>query len=550
MQGVKSENKRRNMKIRHHSPALIDPTAASGLKSSRRDVAKFMDTGGANWLAPRLIAYLLILLTTSFANALDPHPPPGGYLRKVFTVEDGLPDNQVNAILQSPNGFLWVGTDAGLARFDGAHFAQIRFRSGLSREVQVTSLALAHDGSLWVGTIAGLMHIPKSGLDHFDRSEVASYHPGPSLSDQITSLRVSRTGTLWVGTNRGLYRFDQGKFVSVIPQELISAVEEGANGNLLVITGHGFVEWDGSQVKRYPDLPRQLGVRAHELFQVLDDHSGVRWYCTAAGIARSIDGSIQRLPPYGRSLLWQAAYRIYEDQQGNIWSTTFKGIFRVIGGRPKPVVADSRVTAMYTDVDGDLWIGTANSGLIRLKDRTIHMYTTTDGLPGDVVMTVLASHDGILWVGNNCGGLSRFDGKYFRTYNEKDGLSNSCVWSLAEDSKKNLWVGTWGGGLYRFRDGRFTQYSTHQGLPSVAVLSIVAARDGSLWLATTEGLSHMRGETFRNYTTADGLSSDRVTSVFQDRGGGIWAGTSSGVDRLVGNRFVPIQPGTETANVP
>jgi ligand-binding sensor domain-containing protein len=122
--------------------------------------------------------------------------------------------------------------------------------------------------------------------------------------------------------------------------------------------------------------------------------------------------------------------------------------------------------------------------------------------------------------------------------------------SLAEDSKQNIWIGTWGGGLYRFRDGHFTQYSTSQGLPSVAVLSIVGARDGSLWLATTEGLSHMIDGTFHNYTTADGLSSDRVTSVFQDREGGVWAGTSSGVDRLVGDRLVPVQPVTETAEVP
>lgn len=496
-----------------------------------------------------IIIYLLMLVATKPANAFDPHQSPSGYLRRVFTVEDGLPDNQVNAIIESPNGFLWIGTDAGLARFDGAHFAQIRFRSGVSREVQVTSLALVPDGSLWVGTVAGLIHIPKSGLDHFDRSLVTLYHPGASLSDQITSLRVSRAGILWVGTYRGLYRFDQGTFVPVIQRELISAVEEASNGNLLIVTGHGFVEWDGSRIMRYPGLPRQLGVGAYEIFQVFEDRSGVRWYCTAAGIARRVNGSIQRLAPYSRSRVWQAAYRIYEDPLGNIWSTTFKGIFRATADRLEPVVADSRVTAMYSDVDGDLWIGTANSGLIRLKDRTIRMYTTSDGLPGEVIMSVLTSHDGTLWAGSNCGGLSRFDGQHLRTYNEKDGLSNSCVWSLAEDSRQNLWVGTWGGGLYRFRDGHFTQYSTSQGLPSVVVLGIVAARDGSLWIATTEGLSHMLQRTFHNYTTADGLSSDRVNSVFQDRGGGIWAGTVSGVDHLVGERFVPIQSGPETENV-
>lgn len=547
--GIKSMNTRREMRIRHHSPALIDPTPESVSKSSRCDLANFTDSSGTSRRVLLFVVCLMMLAATIPANALDPHQPPGGYLRRAFTVEDGLPDNQVNVIVGSPNGFLWIGTDAGLARFDGAHFAQIRFRSGVSREAQVTSMALMPDGSLWVGTVAGLIRIPKSGLDHFDRSLIATYHPGASLSDQITCLKVSHAGTLWVGTNRGLYKFDQGSFVPLLPQELISAVEEAANGNLLIVTGHGFVEWDGSRIMGYPELPPQLGVGAHEIYQVFDDRSGVRWYCTSAGIARSVNGSIYRLAPYGRSRMWQAAYRIYEDPQGNLWSTTFKGIFRASADRQEPVVADSRVTAMYSDVDGDLWIGTANSGLIRLKDRTIRMYTTSDGLPGDVVMSVLTSHDGTLWAGSNCGGLSRFDGQYFRTYNEKDGLSNSCVWSLAEDSWQNLWVGTWGGGLYRFRDGHFTQYSTSQGLPSVVVLSIVAAHDGSLWIATAEGLSHMVKGTFHNYTTADGLSSDRVNSVFQDHTGGIWAGTVSGVDHLVGERFVPISTGPEMDNV-
>ncbi len=496
----------------------------------------------------QIIAYLLLFLVAANpGSALDPQQSPGGYLRRVFTVEDGLPDNQVNALVQSPNGFLWVGTDAGLARFDGAHFAQIHFRAGNSREVQVTSLALGPDGSLWVGTVAGLVHIPKSGLDHFDRSLVSVLHPGASLSDQITALLVSRAGILWVGTNRGLYRLDRGTFVPLIQQESISAVEEASNGNLLVVTGRGFVEWDGAQIVRDPGLPRQLGVFSNEIFHVLEDRAGVRWYCTTAGIARRVNGAIQRLAPYGRSRMWQAAYRIYQDPQGNVWSTTFKGIFRATADHLEQVIGDSRITAMYSDMDGDLWIGTANSGLIRLKDRAIRMYTASDGLPGEVVMSVLTSHDGTVWAGSNCGGLSRFDGQRLRTYNERDGLSNSCVWSLAEDNKQNLWIGTWGGGLYRFRDGHFTQYS--QQLPSDAVLSIVAARDGSLWIATTEGLSHMVEGRFRNYTTADGLSSDRVTSVFQDRAGDIWAGTTAGVDHLVGARFEPIQPRPENENV-
>jgi signal transduction histidine kinase/ligand-binding sensor domain-containing protein len=482
------------------------------------------------------------------ALALDPRQPASSYLRTDFTVEDGLPDNRVNAITQTQNGFLWVGTDGGLARFDGEHFTQIRLRAGISKEIPVNVLLTAADGALWVGTDSGLAHIPSTALDHFDRSLVTIYHPGVSLSDWISCL-LFRQGVLWVGTNRGLYRFDRGQFVPVIPDEQISKIDQTSDGHLLIITGHGFLEWDGSRILRYPGFPSRLSVHSDEIFQVVEDRHGVRWFCTGGGVARLVNGSFQKLAPYGRSL--GGAYRIYEDPQGNVWTNKSSGLFRANGNRLETVALGVHPTYMYTDVSGDLWVATGSEGLLRFKDRTFQMYTTADGLPGsNIAMTVLSAHDGTLWVGSNCGGLSRFDGQRFKVYGEKNGLANTCVWSLAEDANHDLWIGTWGGGLHRFRDGHFTQYSTAQGLPSSVVLSIVAARDGSLWIATTEGLSHMQNDHFRNYTMADGLSSDRIPTVFQDRSGGIWAATAAGVDHLVGDRFMPVRAAAEAEDAP
>lgn len=481
------------------------------------------------------------------ALALDPQQPPSSYLRTDFTVEDGLPDNQVNAVTQTRNGFLWVGTDGGLARFDGEHFTQIRLRAGTSKEIPVSFLLTAADGALWVGTDAGLAHIPSAALDHFDRSLVTIYHPGVSLSDRVSSLLI-RDGVLFVGTYRGLYRFDRGNFVPVIRDEQISMLDSTADGHLLIITARGFIEWDGSRITQYPELPGQLNVHNDEIFQVIEDRQGVRWFCTGGGVVRLVHGSFKRVAPYGRFL--GAAYRIYQDPQGNIWTNKSKGLYRVTGNRLEAVAVGVHPTYMYSDVNGDLWVATSSEGLLRFKERTFQMYTTADGLPTNIAMSVLSAHDGTLWVGSNCGGLSRFDGKRFKTYSEKDGLANSCVWSLAEDANHDLWIGTWGGGLHRFRDGHFTQYSISEGLPSPVVLSIVAAHDGSLWIATSEGLSHMQNGHFRNYSMADGLSSDRITTVFQDRGGGIWAATFSGVDHLVGDRFVPVRAAPEAEDEP
>jgi signal transduction histidine kinase/ligand-binding sensor domain-containing protein len=480
--------------------------------------------------------------TTLIQAALALNPVrlgPSDYVRKNVTIEEGLPDSHVNVIVQSQNGYLWVGTDGGLARFDGTHFALVHFRSENSREVAVHSLISTSNGDLWVGTDSGLEHVPKTAVDHFDRTLVKLYHPGAGLSDQISCLHLSREGVLWVGTNRGLYLLDHGSFVTVIAKEMISRIESASNGHLLIITGEGFAEWDGSRLLRHPEVALQLGVKKNEIFHVFEDHAGVTWFCTAAGVARRANGSMQRLSPYDRSL-GNPAFRPYEDVQGDVWITTQKGLFRIAGGHLEPFDPALLARDIYSDRDGDLWIGTGDTGLARFRRRIIRMYTKADGLPNDWVQTTLSGQDGTLWVGNNCGGLSRFDGRRFTTYREKDGLSNSCVWSLAEDRNHDIWVGTWGGGLYRFSRGHFTQFSKSQGLPSEIVVSVIGAQDGSLWIATEGGLVHMQSGHLRNYTMADGLSSDRITSVYQDQKGGIWAGTSAGIDRLAGDRFVPV----------
>lgn len=480
------------------------------------------------------------------ARAVDSNQPATSYIRTTFSVEDGLSSNVVNAIVQTRNGFLWIGTDAGLNRFDGRHFTPIYFRGPSSTPQGIVSaLAEGSDGDLWIGTNAGLVRIARPALDRFERSLSVFYHPGPGMSDEITWLHCARDGVLWVGTSAGLYRFAGERFETVIPGANISRIEESADGHLFVIRDQGFIELDGTRVVPHPGLSQQLGVDTGaggptgiELFHVFQDRNGVVWFCTAKGLARRVSGSIERVQPYG--VKGQSIYRVYEDPQGNLWVYGASGIFRVSGTKLEPVVPSIQIRSISADRDGNLWIGTNGEGLLRFRDRSIRIFSRPDGLPNNVPMTVLSRRDGSLWVGNNCGGLSVFDGKRFKTYDEKDGLSNSCVWALAEGKSGELWVGTWGGGLFRFADGHFVQFSLRQGLADRVVRAITVAHDGSLWIATQNGLSHMVDGQFHNYTTTDGLSSNRVASVYQDRHGTIWAGTSRGINRMVGDRFAPV----------
>jgi signal transduction histidine kinase/ligand-binding sensor domain-containing protein len=466
------------------------------------------------------------------------------YVRQDFTVEDGLPDNVVNAITQAGNGLLWVGTESGLASFDGRQFTPIDLRiPGSPAQGAVNALVEASNGDLWVGTNAGLVQIPSRVLDQFDPTQLIYYRLGAKGTSEVESLYQTREGVLWVGTNHGLYRDEGGRFALAVPTLYIVRITEALNGNLLLITDRGFIEWDGRKVIEHPGLAASLGVHEDQIFNVFQDASGTMWYCTDAGVIRRGPHSFAKFQP--GLIARERAYRTYEDPQGSIWVATGKGMYRAVGDRLEGPSPNIQARSFYVDKDGELWIGTNGSGLVRLKRRIVRMYTRADGLPNDIAMAVLSSHDGRLWVGGNCG-LSVFDGNRFKVYREKDGLANSCIWSLAEDGNHDLWVGTWGGGLFRFRDGHFVQFSRDQGLVSNVVLHIAVAHDDSLWIATPDGISHMQNGHIRNYTTADGLTSNEVFDVYEDDRGRILAATQGGIDQLVDETFIPLLPTPQT----
>jgi len=483
---------------------------------------------------------IFAMMLAGAARAQDSSRLVDDYIRTDFTVEHGLPDNVVNAIVQTENGLLWVGTESGLASFDGRDFTAIDLKTaGSPSPGAVHALLESSDGGLWVGTDAGVVVIPRSALDRFDPALLTFYHLGSGPSDEVEALLQARDGVVWAGTDHGLYRQDSGRFAEVIPALSIGRIDEALDGHLLLITGQGFIDWDGHQILRHPGLAAGLGVHEDEIFGVFQDPSGTMWYCTNQGVMRRGD---PRPPPLQPSNVAKtAAFRIYRDFQGNLWVASGIGIYRVHGAQLETPAPNLHARSFYVSRDGDLWIGSNGNGLVHLRRRVVHMFTAADGLPNDITMAVLPGHDGRLWVGSNCG-LSAFDGERFKFYSEKDGLLNSCVWSLAEDAKDNLWIGTYGGGLFRFRDGRFIQYSAEQGLISKIVLQVVVAQDDSLWAATPDGLSHIQDGHIRNYTVADGLSSNRILSVHQDRGGNLWVATQGGVDRLAGERFLPLPP--------
>jgi signal transduction histidine kinase/ligand-binding sensor domain-containing protein len=474
---------------------------------------------------------LLLLMPLGSAWATDPPQQlSNDYIRTRFADVEGLSSGLVENMVQSRDGFLWLrqnGTQ--LTRFDGRHFV-------IFDEIgRALSMAVAPNGDLWVGTVADLKQIPASALNQSSPLPFTSYHPGQGLSNNISAVRFTRNGLLWVGTARGLYRFRDGAFTLVLPGAYIEEIEEARNGHLWITTRDGPIEWDGSQVVSHPELEIELGVKIAEIFHVFEDSHGVTWFCTKNGVARTVNGVIEKLASWGPK--GRRAVRGYEDPRGRVWFAREEGLFRATTGGLELVAPGMIVRKMFGDESGDLWVGTNGDGLFRFKERAVRMFTTADGLPGNIAMTVLVTHDGTLWSGFNCGGITRFDGHSFQVYNEKNGLRNSCVWSLAEDANHDLWIGTYGGGLFRFHDGSFSQYSKDRGLATDVVENILAVRDGSLWFIDGTIVDHMIDGHIRHYTQKDGLSSRVIIRAFEDQSGGIWARGFQGTDHLQGDRF-------------
>lgn len=468
-------------------------------------------------------------------GGLDPGKSLTQYQMEVWGADDGLPQKSIYSIRQSKDGFLWLGTQEGLVRFDGIEFHTYdKTNSALVRNA-ISAICESEDGTIWVGTREG-------GLTRFREGESRTIGSEQGLSsDNISSIAAGATGNLWIGTDdAGLNVLRDGKIYSYtiedgLPGKSINVLLVDSDGLLWIGTrGAGLSSFDGQQFR---NLGVAEGLPSEDITSLYEDSDGKLLVGTRDGhVAEYEDGVLSRvITEHSWEERAGAISTILEDNLGTVWvGTDKKGLVRMWGGNHDHLTAAEglpahNIKSLLQDREGTLWIGTDGGGLVRLQNGKFNPWGANEGLSADYAYGVFEDRSGNIWVGTEGAGVNRLGKDGVQSIRASDGLGSDVVYAIEQTSDGSMWFGTEGAGLARYRNGRMDLFTTDDGLPTNTIYALYTDSAGRLWIGTSSGgLTSFYQGSFRTLTTDQGLSSSLVTVIMESVRGGLWVGTYDG----------------------
>jgi signal transduction histidine kinase/ligand-binding sensor domain-containing protein len=522
-----------------------------------------------NWLRGCLVAGIAGFCLVNAACALDSARDVSQYIHDKWGANRGFLGGAVYAICQSEDGYLWIGTERGLVRFDGFTFTLIQRPLPESPPIgAVRGLVSDVEGNLWVRLDGPHLlryrsgkfedAVVRYGLDEAAFTAMALDGEGRPLlwglknrtlryregkfqrvgtSEDMDGIAISvaetRDRKVWMGTRDiGLFRIDPESLFNVSKQladTSINALLPATNGGLWIGTDAGIDFWDrnGLADKGLPAFFKQLQVLA-----LTKDHDGNVWVGTNHGLFRITPDGVLSADRDSEG----EVKAVYEDREGDIWFGGARGIERLRDGMFTTYSIAQGLPSenngpVYVDADGRTWFAPLTGGLYWLKDSRVG-HITIAGLDSDIVYSI-SGGDGDVWVGRQRGGLTvltkNANSFAARTYTQADGLAQNSVYSVHRNRDGTVWAGTVSAGVSRLKDSKFTTYSMVNGLGSNSVNSIVEGYDGTMWLATPNGLASFAGERWMNHSASDGLPSSDVRSIFEDAKHVLWIATFGGL---------------------
>jgi len=542
-----------------------------------------MKRAGARIKAARALVALgtvYVLLWCPHALALDPSLDISQYAHTAWTYRDGL-QGAVYAITQTPDGYLWLGTQSGVVRFDGVRAVPLPLPPGQQLpSTAVGALVTARDGTLWIGTLDGLVSWKNGQLTEYpalahrtvlallqdrDGTVWAGGFGGPtgilcairggsttcygddgSLGTAVASLYEDNDGSPWVGAATGLWRWSPGPPTRYLatPISRIGKMTQGDHGSGLIVAVDSVRQITGRTVTDYPlhgvPLPLTAGT-------VLRDRNGGLWIGTTAhGLVHSYAGKTSMFT-LSDGLSSDQVFALFEGREGTIWVATSDGLdqFRelpVTSLSVKQGLSSSTASSVLAARDGSIWIGTAD-GLNRWYHgrTTIYRRRSNPGLPADDIHSLFEDERGRIWVSSYSGVAVFEKGKFTAVPSVPVGAKNA----IAGDNHGGLWLslfGTANYGLVHLADGKITEQVSWQKLGGGPGTGLVPDPDGGVWTGLLSGgIAYFRAGQIRNLPLSDDRAGARkVLDISRGRDGSIWVATENGLSRIKNGRVATL----------
>ncbi len=479
------------------------------------------------------IALLLFsgLWCSTATASLDPSRAISEYIHESWQTGQGLPQNSVLSLAQTPDGYIWMGTEEGLVRFDGVRFTVFDKNTAGLKHNMVLALLVDRHGDLWLGMYGG-------GIARLHAGKFEAYTTTEGLpSNMVRALYEDSDGTLWIGTDGGgLAQFKGNRF------KAFTKADGLIDNAVFSITGdHSKALWIGTQngvscLRKgvFSSFTTRNGLSGNFVRTVLADSNDTLWAGTNDGLS-AISAAGVRHVSVNEGIAGSTVFSLKKDAAGTLWIGTSAGLSRLVDGKlshysEKDGLSGKDVWAILEDREGNLWAGTAGGGLNALKAGIFTSAGTANGLKSDLILPIFQDSGGGIWLGSDQGLMNIKDGR-LTTYTTKDGLPDNFIFSIVQDRSGTMWIGT-RQGLARFSNGLFSKVSE---VPNGFVLSTYVDRNGELWVGGRTGLSHLTDGVFTTYKTGD-----NVIAIFEDAKGVLWVGTGGGgLRRFESGHFTP-----------
>ncbi|MCX6581115.1 MAG: ATP-binding protein [Candidatus Aminicenantes bacterium] len=485
---------------------------------------------------------LVSMAPSSTLLAIDPTKEPCEYVMDNWRrqPQDGLPDNMVNCVIQDREGYLWLATAYGLARFDGIRFTTYnKYNCDALAGNLVMNVFEDKEGVLWIGSRGGLTRLKDGKMESFFKSINAH--------DFVWTIYEDSNRNLWIGTEGdGIRCLKDGKLTAYsvkdgLSSNFIRAICEDDEGALWIGTRKGLNRFKDGKFTIYTEKD---GLPHNFIRTIYRDSKGNLWLGAYGGGLCRRENNKFIVYTTKNGLPDEFIRTIYEDSGGALWIGTRKGLARLKNGTFTVFCAADEaspynlINSVCEDNEKNLWIGTESMGLIRLKEATFRSYTRRDGLADSGTYCIYKDKRDILWAGMRDGLYYYKEGK-FNHFSAGGDLFDYVIDSICEDNEGNLWVGTESRGLKRVKNGKVFTYGKKEGLES-AVRCLYADADGVAWIGTYDGglVCHKNGA-FKTYTAKDGLSGNSIKVLYKDRRGFLWIGTDNNLDCFQGGVVSP-----------